>query len=82
MPDTDKSANPIDTITRTGAPLILRERDAGHYLGLSQAFLRRARATGRGPAFVRVRRTVLYRLADLDAWLARHLVVTDDAGNR
>ncbi|HVT46507.1 MAG TPA: hypothetical protein VHD57_01865 [Vicinamibacterales bacterium] len=56
-------------------PAALRERDAAHYLGLTPSFLRASRV-GRcdGPTYVRVGRTVLYRRADLDAWLAAHRV--------
>jgi hypothetical protein len=29
---------------------------------------------GRGPAFVRLERTIRYRVCDLDAWLEAHVV--------
>jgi excisionase family DNA binding protein len=53
---------------------ILRESAAADYLGLSRWFLRRARADGRGPAYLKLGRTIRYRARDLDDWLARHLV--------
>lgn len=63
------------------APATLREPEAAKYLSVSVATLRRARMVGRtksgvtGPAFVRIPggRTIVYRLADLDAWLAANV---------
>lgn len=61
--------------------VVLAEADAATYIGMSAAFLRRARMVGRtksgstGPAFVRIPggRGIRYRLADLDAWLANNV---------
>jgi excisionase family DNA binding protein len=52
----------------------IQEPDAAQYVGLSRAYLRQARAQGRGPAFVRLGRAVRYLTADLDAWLEAHRV--------
>lgn len=65
----------------TPSPAVLSERDAATYIGMSAAFLRRARMTGRtksgseGPAFVRIPggRGIRYRIVDLDAWLAANV---------
>lgn len=62
----------------------IRERDAARYLGLSTSFLRAARI-GRGspgPAYVRAGRAIVYVVADLDAWLEQHRVVTREAAGR
>lgn len=56
------------------APGALRERHAARYIDRSPAYLKKGRMLGYGPPFVRIGRSVLYRLADLDAWLARHVV--------
>lgn len=56
------------------APAVLREEDAARYIGRSRAFLKRARREGRGPAVVRIGRSIVYRLVDLDAWLEAHVV--------
>ena len=56
------------------APAVLRERDAALYIGLSRAYLKKARIFGKGPAFVRLQRTISYRVADLDRWLESHVV--------
>jgi len=69
------------------SPAVLDEKDAATYIGMSPAFLRRARMVGRtksgstGPAFVRVPggRAVRYRVADLDAWLASNVHGTTQA---
>lgn len=70
----------MDTTTPL-TPATLREPDAAKYLSVSCSFLRRARMTGRtksgstGPAYVKVGggRTVIYRVCDLDSWLASNL---------
>ena len=63
------------------SPAVLDEKDAATYIGMSAAFLRRARMTGRtrsgstGPNFVKVPggRGIRYRIVDLDSWLASNL---------
>lgn len=49
---------------------VLPPSAAAEYLGTSEAMLKRWRSCGSGPRFlVWGRRTVRYRLADLDRWL-------------
>lgn len=59
-------------------PTALDTTGAALYLNLSTATLEAYRAkpgrSGGGPPFARVGRKVLYRVADLDAWLAKKLV--------
>jgi hypothetical protein len=55
-------------------PAVLREADAARYIGLSRAYLKKSRIFGRGPAFIRVQRTIAYRISDLDAWLESNIV--------
>jgi hypothetical protein len=55
-------------------PVALQTPDAGRYIGLTAAYLKKARRFGTGPRFIRVGRTCLYRIADLDAFLDAHLV--------
>jgi hypothetical protein len=55
------------------------ERDAGQYIGLTVAFLRKARQQGRGPAYLRIGRTIRYRTKDLDDWLAQYRVKTRES---
>lgn len=50
------------------------ERVAAPYLGYTTSALRAWRHQGRGPAYIRIGRSVRYRLADLDAYLAAHRV--------
>ena len=66
-----------ETPTST-AKNVLREPDAASYLGLSRAYLRQARMHGRGPAFVRIGRAVVYRRDDLDQFLNQHRIETRD----
>lgn len=46
-------------------PLLLRERDAAEYLGLSRMSLRR-----HGPKPIKIGRLARWPVADLNAWLA------------
>ncbi len=51
-------------------PAFLTERDAASYVCMSRFFLRQHRQTGRGgPPYVRLGRSVRYRVVDLEAWL-------------
>lgn len=42
--------------------------------GLAVATLEKRRLTGDGPPFVRLGRSIRYRVSDLDDWLASHIV--------
>ncbi len=49
---------------------ILRTREAAEYCGLAPATLEKLRATGGGPAFIRLgTRAIGYDIRDLDRWL-------------
>jgi hypothetical protein len=48
----------------------MRTAAASEYLGVPKSTLEKMRMTGRGPAFVKDKRLVIYRKQDLDAWLA------------
>ena len=52
-------------------PRYLGPEDAAEYLGLSPKTLQRMRVTGEGPAYVKVRRRVIYDRLDLDDWAAK-----------
>lgn len=51
---------------------------AAAYLGKSRSWLDKARMHGRGPRFLRVGGRVFYRASDLDTWLNKCVVETDD----
>lgn len=52
----------------------LRTSDAAHYLQMGASTLEKLRMTGDGPPFARVTgRAVVYRVEDLDAWMASRL---------
>jgi hypothetical protein len=61
-------------------PAVLREPDAARYICLSRAFLKKSRLIGDGPDFVRLNRTIVYRLVDLDRWLESHVVRQQQRG--
>jgi excisionase family DNA binding protein len=50
--------------------LLRTQREAAEVLRLSERTLERMRLTGLGPAYVKAGRRVLYRSADLEAWVA------------
>lgn len=50
------------------------EPQASRYIRMSVPWLRQQRMRGRGPAYVRIGRSIRYRLSDLDAYLAAHRV--------
>ena len=59
---------------------LLKERDVYAEYEMSVPWLRRARAEGRGPAFLRVhRRMIRYRRADIEAFLEQRLISTVDS---
>lgn len=61
-------------------PTVLTDRaalptpEAAHYIGLAYATLKRWRATGDGPAYVRIGSRIVYLVDDLDTWLYAHRV--------
>ena len=48
-------------------------KEAASYIGMSEDFMKRARITGKGPMFVKIGRKVLYRIVDLDNFVAQNL---------
>lgn len=55
----------------------LRPAEAADYIGLSVSKLAKLRMQANrhdGPPFVKICGCIVYRRADLDAWLATHLV--------
>ena len=51
----------------------LRSDAAARYLGISTSKLAKWRMSGDGPPFAKLGRRVVYRRADLEAWLAASL---------
>lgn len=51
-------------------PLLLREHEAARFLGVSFNTMRRLRASGDGPAFIKPTvNTIRYATSALDAWV-------------
>ena len=57
---------------------ILNERQVQESYGFGIPYLRRARRERRGPRFLKVGKLVRYRRADIEAYLAAHVVETRD----
>lgn len=51
-------------------PSALRTSDAAEYCGSSASTFEKLRLTGGGPVYSKLGRRVVYRVEDLDAWLA------------
>ena len=74
------SASTIDSTSDQPSLVSLRDRagltpaDASTYLGVAVATLKLWRMEGRGPAYAKIGRSVLYRPADLDAFITEYLV--------
>ena len=53
--------------------LILNTKNAARYVGMSTSYLNRARIHGGGPRYLKIGRSVRYRVADLDLWLGERV---------
>jgi Helix-turn-helix domain len=56
----------------TTIPDVLPASDAARALNLSQSTLAKLRLTGKGPAYCKLGRRVVYRQEDLAAWLEKN----------
>ena len=53
---------------------LLTQSECAELLRLSERTLERLRTSGAGPKFLRIRHSVRYRAADVEAWLASRVV--------
>ena len=58
--------------------LAFSESELGQQLRISPAALRKWRAEGRGPRFVRLGKCVRYLVGDVESWLKDRVVNADD----
>jgi excisionase family DNA binding protein len=58
---------------------LLTQREAALAMRLSERTLERLRLQGGGPMFVKAGRSVRYREADLEAWIAARVVASTSA---
>lgn len=63
-------------------PTSLDPDKAGLYVGVSKATLRAWKRKGIGPAYFRAGKLIRYRRSDLDAWIDRHKVTTENDTRR
>lgn len=79
-------STPSTVVTETTPvrPAVLASSAAAEYIGVSIGHLANLRARGEGPAYLRLsdspRSAVVYRIADLDAWLASRTRVVPAGG--
>lgn len=60
------------------APRFLRSAQCAEFLGVSRSHLERMRADGTGPRFTKIsKKVILYALADVEAWVAKHSTTTE-----
>jgi predicted DNA-binding transcriptional regulator AlpA len=60
---------------------LLKPSEAAAFLRLSQRTLERLRLSGGGPRYCKLKRSVRYRLSDLEAWLSlRSVGSTSEVG--
>ena len=57
-----------------GSSGVLNTRETARYLGVSEVFIKKRRRLGTGPRFYRIGGRVIYKRADLDAFLQAHVV--------
>ena len=50
---------------------LLPPEAAAVYLKLSKGWLAKLRVTGDGPVYIKLKRLIRYRIADLDGWVER-----------
>jgi excisionase family DNA binding protein len=53
---------------------LLTQDQASEWLSLSVRTLERMRVAGNGPRFVRMGKSIRYRLCDVEAWIASRVV--------
>ena len=53
-------------------------KGAADFIGCSESLLTKQRIAGRGPRYLKIGGRVMYRMSDLEAWVASRAVETDD----
>ncbi len=56
----------------TDPPGYTRLKNVSQHAPFSEAFVRKEWAAGRGPRYSKIGRVTLIKVADLEAWIARH----------
>lgn len=67
-------------ITGVNVSNTLPESQAAPYCGFTRVHFAKLRSEGRGPAYLRIGRSIRYLRSDLDAWLQRFRVATFESG--
>jgi hypothetical protein len=62
----------------TITPAALAPPDAARYIGVAPLTLKKWRGRGVGPTYCKAQRRVVYRVKDLDTWLAKNAVGGDN----
>lgn len=71
------------TVPQTGTTInneLVDSHRAARRLGLAEQTLRKMRIRGDGPQFLKLNRSVRYRVRDIDAWLDARVTTQTGAG--
>lgn len=47
-------------------------------LGVSRSYLEKLRVYGGGPTYIKIGRSVIYAIAEVDAWMKSHQIASND----
>jgi predicted DNA-binding transcriptional regulator AlpA len=79
----NSSSPPLQSARQIDPPKVVTASEAARLVGLSASTLAKLRLNGNGPAYCKLGRRVLYRPADLEAWLQSRITRdTSDADSR
>jgi hypothetical protein len=62
------------TFNKTLTRFALNTANAAHFIGVSEALLRKMRAEGNGPSYATVNKKIVYPVPELKKFLEKHLV--------
>ena len=68
----------MSTIHQSDADALLMEAHAARFLSMSDRTLQAWRVRGIGPSYIRVGRSIRYRMSDLLKWIEENLVSTSE----
>lgn len=71
----------LNTLPSSLTPLI-SEKQLVELTGFTKTYFQKARTYGGGPPFIKIGRTVRYRLEDVEAWLASMPRLANTAGGK
>ena len=74
--------NSLENIDLKSLPELISQSELAKYLNKSEAWCERARWLGIGPPFVKLGRSVRYRLSDIEEYIEANLIATTQERQR